>query len=126
PFSPRELAARVRTRLRAAPTPAATALQAGALTLDLAGQVARLGGRVLELSDTEFRLLAFLARSPGQVFNRRAIVAAVWSPQHYITDRVVDVYMARLRAKIESDPEQPRCLVSVRRVGYRFDPPPAS
>jgi DNA-binding response OmpR family regulator len=123
PFSPRELAARVRARLRAAPPVPPPTLAAGPIELDLKARAARLRGCPLELSDTEFRLLAFLMQSPGQVFTRRQIVAAVWSPQHFITDRAVDVYMLRLRGKIEANPEQPRWLTSVRRVGYRFDPP---
>ena len=123
PFSPLELSARVRARLRAAPAAPSALLVAGGLALDLKARTARRGDRVLELSDTEFRILAFLMRSPGQAFTRREIVAAVWSPQHFITDRAVDVYILRLRAKIETDPEQPQRLISVRRVGYRFDGP---
>jgi two-component system phosphate regulon response regulator PhoB len=121
PFSPKELAARVRARLRAAPAPAPSRLTAGPLELDLDAHAARMHGVPLDLSDTEFRLLAFLMKSPARAFTRRQIVAAVWSPQHFITDRAVDVYMLRLRAKIELEPERPRFLVSVRRVGYRFD-----
>ncbi|HEY7854964.1 MAG TPA: response regulator transcription factor [Terriglobales bacterium] len=121
PFSPKELAARVRARLRAAPAPAPSRLTAGPLELDLDAHTARRHGVPLDLSDTEFRLLAFLMKSPARAFTRRQIVAAVWSPQHFITDRAVDVYMLRLRAKIELEPERPRFLVSVRRVGYRFD-----
>lgn len=123
PFSPLELSARVRARLRAAPAAPSALLVSGGLALDLKARTARCGDRVLELSDTEFRILAFLMRSPGQAFTRREIVAAVWSPQHFITDRAVDVYILRLRAKIETDPEQPQRLISVRRVGYRFDGP---
>ncbi|MGH8326035.1 MAG: response regulator transcription factor [Steroidobacteraceae bacterium] len=123
PFSPLELSARVRARLRAAPAAPLPLLVSGALTLDLNARSARSGSRILELSDTEFRILAFLMRSPGQALTRREIVAAVWSPQHFITDRAVDVYILRLRAKIETDPEQPQRLISVRRVGYRFDGP---
>ncbi|HXR97663.1 MAG TPA: response regulator transcription factor [Terriglobales bacterium] len=121
PFSPKELAARVRARLRGAPAAAPARLTAGPLELDLDAHTARMHGVPLELSDTEFRLLAFLMKSPARAFTRRQIVAAVWSPQHFITDRAVDVYMLRLRAKIELEPERPRLLVSVRRVGYRFD-----
>jgi len=124
PFSPRELAARVRARLRGAADTQPPTIEAGPLTLDLKSHMARLRGENLDLTDTEFRLLAFLMKSPGQAFTRRQIVAGVWSPQHFITDRAVDVTVLRLRGKIEPNPEQPQWLQSVRRVGYRFDAPP--
>ena len=124
PFSPRELAARVRARLRLAPPePLPPALTAGPLRLDLKARTVSLDGRVVELSDTEFRMLAFFMRSPGQAFTRREIVAGAWSPRHFITERAVDVTLMRLRAKIEPQPDQPRWIVAVRSVGYRFDVP---
>jgi len=125
PFSARELAARVRARLRGANDEVRTQLVAGPLALDLKAHIAHLAGQTVPLSDTEFRLLAFFMKSPGKAFTRRQIVAAVWSPQHFITDRAVDVHMLRLRKKIEANPEQPRWLVAVPRVGYRFDAPAA-
>lgn len=123
PFSAPELAARVRARLRGAVAEARTHLIAGPLALDLGAHTAQRSGAPVALSDTEFRLLAFLMKSPRKAFSRRQIVAAVWSPRHFITDRAVDVHMRRLRKKIETNPEQPRLLVAVPRVGYRFDPP---
>ena len=127
PFSPRELAARVRARLRLSPAalPPPT-LSAGPLALDLKARTASLDGQPIELSDTEYRMLAFFMRSPGQAFSRREIVAGAWSPRHFITERAVDVTLMRLRAKIEPHPDQPRWLVAVRGVGYRFDPPAAN
>lgn len=123
PFSGRELAARVRARLRdraaAAPAPA---LAAGPLRLDLAGRAASLAGQPLDLSDTEYRLLAFLMRHPGRALTRREILDGVWAPGHFITERAVDVYVRRLRAKIEPA-ASPRLVTAVRQVGYRFDPP---
>lgn len=121
PFSARELVARVRARLRSQPQPRTQTLRAGNLEVDLRSRTASVGGQKLELSDTEFRMLAFLMMSPGTVFSRRDIVNAVWSPQHFITERTIDVYMLRLRTKIEADPANPKMLVSVRRVGYRFE-----
>lgn len=121
PFSARELVARIRARLRASQNEAPPLLTAGALQLDLRARTAQLNGQPLELSDTEFRMLSFLMKNAGKAFTRREIVDSVWSPQHFITERTVDVYMLRLRGKIEPDPEQPRYLISVRRVGYRFD-----
>ena len=122
PFSARELVARVRARLRSGPREAPAALTYAELSLDLRARQATLRGAPLELSDTEFRLLAFLMKDAGKAFSRREIVDAVWSPQHFITERTVDVYMLRLRGKIEETPEEPRYLLSVRRVGYRFNP----
>ena len=122
PFSSRELAARVRARLRAAPdSTAPVKLAASGLELDLKARTAQAAGRPLALSDTEYRLLAFFLKSPGTAFTRRQIVAGVWSPQHYITDRAVDVHILRLRQKIEDNPEQPRRVVAVRGVGYRLE-----
>lgn len=125
PFGARELVARIRARLRSSLKEAPAFLIAGALKLDLRARTAMLHGQPLELSDTEFRMLAFLMKNAGKAFTRREIVDSVWSPQHFITERTVDVYMLRLRGKIEPDPEQPRFLISVRRVGYRFDVEPA-
>lgn len=121
PFSSRELVARIRARLRSSQNEAPALLTAGGLQLDLRAHTAQLNGQPLELSDTEFRMLSFLMKNAGKAFTRREIVDSVWSPQHFITERTVDVYMLRLRGKIEPDPEQPRYLISVRRVGYRFD-----
>lgn len=119
PFGARELMARVRARLRESPAPL-EALVAGALRLDLRRHKAQLGQQELGLSDTEFRMLAFLMKHPGRALTRREILDAVWSPQHFITERTVDVYMRRLRTKIEPA-GGPRFISAVRQVGYRFD-----
>ncbi len=127
PFSPRELAARVHARLREGGG-GGEELRAGPIRLDLRARSAWLaapgdpaGEHPLELSDTEFRMLAFLLRRPGRALTRREIVDAVWSPQHFITERTVDVYMLRLRGKIEARAEGRKLLVAVRGVGYRLD-----
>lgn len=127
PFSPRELAARVHARLREGGG-GGEELRAGPIRLDLRARTAWLaapgdpaGEQPLELSDTEFRMLAFLLRRPGRALTRREIVDAVWSPQHFITERTVDVYMLRLRSKIEARAEGRKLLVAVRGVGYRLD-----
>jgi DNA-binding response OmpR family regulator len=114
----------VRARLRTGAVPQVETLSAGELMLDLRAHSGTLRGAPLELSDTEFRILAFLMKEPGKAFTRRAIIDAIWSPRHFITERTVDVYILRLRSKIEADPENPKYLVSVRRVGYRFGPLP--
>ncbi len=120
PFSPRELLARVRARLRAGVEAGPAILQSGPLRLDLRAHQAELHGHSLELSQIEFRLLAFLMRNAGQAFTRRQIVDAVWAADHFITERTVDVYVFRLRGKLEADPDTPRWLQSVRRFGYSF------
>ncbi len=135
PFSPRELAARVQARLREG-SGGGEELTAGPLRLDLRARRAWLAApaargeghgaapaaeQPLGLSDTEFRMLAFLARNPGRALTRRQIVDAVWSPEHFITERTVDVYMLRLRAKIEAGAAGAKLLVAVRGVGYRLD-----
>ncbi len=120
PFSPRELLARVRARLRAGAEAGPEGLRCGPLLLNLRAHAAELNGQALELSDIEFRLLAFLMRNAGQAYTRRQIVDAVWAADHFITERTVDVYMFRLRGKLEADPVHPRWLQSVRRFGYCF------
>ncbi len=122
PFGARELVARVRARLRTSASAAPEILEINGLALDLRARTAQLYGNPLELSDTEFRMLAFLMKNPGKAFTRREILDAVWSPQHFITERTVDVYMLRLRGKLNDDSENPRFLAAVRRVGYRFEP----
>lgn len=120
PVSARELAARIRARLRTAAS-AEDELAAGGLRLDLRAQRAYCEGQELALSATEFRLLAFFLRSPGQVFSRRQIVDAVWSPQHFITERAVDVAIRRLRARLALHAQARLQLKAVRGVGYRAD-----
>lgn len=120
PFGADELLARVRARLRAAAA-RPEVLSVGPLRLDLRARAARLREQPLELSDTEFRMLAFLMKHPGRALARREILDAVWSPGHFITDRAVDVYMRRLRAKIETPADRPR-LTAIPRVGYRLEP----
>jgi len=120
PFSPRELAARVRARLRGTPPAEPSPLVAGPITMDLRAHRVRVREQTIELSDTEFRLLAFFLRSPGRAFTRREIVAGVWGAQHHISDRAIDVYMRRLRGKVEATAEKPEFLVAVRGKGYRL------
>jgi len=123
PFSPRELVARVRALLRRA-EPGDAALRpvtAGILELDPASLQARKRGEPVPLSVLEFRLLHFLATYPGRVFSREALLDAVWGTDRFVTQRSVDVYIRRLREKIEDDPEHPVYLKTVRGAGYMFD-----
>jgi DNA-binding response OmpR family regulator len=124
PFSPRELAVRVRTVLRRA-TPSVeprSTIEVGELALDGGGRQATRGGRTLTLTLKEFDLLWFLASHPRLVFSRETLMERVWGYQAAFDTGTVTVHMRRLREKIESDPAHPRHLLTVWGVGYRFDP----
>ena len=82
----------------------------------------RLNGTPLQLTATEFRLLEFLMNRPGVVFSREQLLNAVWGQDRAITDRAVDVYVLRLRQKVEQDPAAPILIHSVRGFGYTFEP----
>ncbi len=80
-------------------------------------------GELTTTTATEFRLLDYLARHPGRVFSRDHLLDAVWGDARFVTPRSVDVYVRRIREKIEIDPENPRYLKTVRGAGYRFELP---
>jgi DNA-binding response OmpR family regulator len=128
PFSPRELAARVRTVLRRtrppAPVPgAATVHRHGALEVDVRTRDVTVAGRPVQLTPREFDLLAFLLSSPRQVFSRRQLLAQVWdSAPEYQDAATVTVHVGRLRQKLERDPVNPRWITTSWGVGYRFEP----
>ncbi len=124
PFSPRELAARVRSVLRRArPQPAVTRLEFGPLVVDGRSREVFLDGELVEMTPREFELLAFLAASPRQVFSRGQILEQVWdSSADYQDPSTVTVHVRRIRQKIEADPESPRWIKTVWGVGYRFEP----
>jgi len=124
PFSPRELAARVRSVLRRArPVASSARLQFGELVIDGPTREASVHGAVVELTPKEFDLLAFLAASPRQVFSRGQLLEQVWdSSADYQDPSTVTVHIRRLRLKLEADPEDPRWLKTVWGVGYRFEP----
>jgi two-component system phosphate regulon response regulator PhoB len=122
PFSPREMVARVKAVLRRCDRPTAPArLSAGPIELDSEAMSLTVSGVLVPTTLTEFRLLEHLMRHAGQVFTRDQLLDAVWQESRYVTDRSVDVYVRRLRGKIEQDPENPRFLRTVRGAGYRFD-----
>jgi DNA-binding response OmpR family regulator len=125
PFFVRELIARIKLQLRGAlgtqATPARV-LEAGGVELDPSSRQVRLHGAPLSLTATEFRLLEFLMNRPGVVFSREQLLNAVWGQDRAITDRAVDVYVLRLRQKVEEDPANPILLHSVRGFGYTFEP----
>ena len=124
PFSPRELAARVRSVLRRArPLPSHRNLEFGRLVIDGATREVTKDGVAVELTPKEFDLIAFLADSPRQVFSRSQLLEHVWdSSADYQDPSTVTVHIRRLRRKLEDDPEQPEWLETVWGVGYRFEP----
>jgi len=122
PFSPRELLARVRTVLRGQPQiPAPEVIQFAELEIDVSSMTVRVEGRTVLTTVREFRLLEYLARHRGRVFTRDQLLDAVWKESAFVTPRSIDVYVRRLREKIESDPRHPRYLKTLRGIGYRFE-----
>jgi DNA-binding response OmpR family regulator len=124
PFSPRELAARVRTVLRRSngASPAHETISFGELELDGISREARRAGATIQLTAKEFELLWFLASHPRHVFSRDQLMARVWGYEAAVDTGTVTVHVRRLREKIEPDPAQPRHLRTVWGVGYRLDP----
>jgi two-component system phosphate regulon response regulator PhoB len=123
PFSPRELAARVKALLRRAepPSDSPKVIEIGKLQIDPAAYRVSLAGKPVSLSTLEFRLLYFLASRPNRVFTRDQLLDGVWGTDRFVTPRSVDVYVRRLREKIEPDPERPAHLKTVRGAGYLFE-----
>ncbi len=122
PFSPGELAARVRSVLRRTRPPAAAADPAG-ISVNVATREAFVRGRLVDLTAREFDLLAFLVRNPRQVFTRPQLLRSVWdSETGWQSEATVTEHIHRLRHKLEDDPAQPRWLQTVRGVGYRLEP----
>jgi DNA-binding response OmpR family regulator len=116
PFSPRELVARIRAMLRRTRT---TSAGTPGLDVDTGRRIARVDGRPVDLTRTEFDILAALAREPGVVLDRATVLASVWGPG-YADDHLVDVHIANLRRKLGDTPERPRFVETVRGVGYRL------
>jgi phosphate regulon transcriptional regulator PhoB len=123
PFSPRELVARVKALLRRA-EPASDVnrpIEVGKLHIDPSSYRVSRAGKPVTLSTLEFRLIYFLAARPDRVFTRDQLLDAVWGTERFVTPRSVDVYVRRLREKIEADPENPVHLKTVRGAGYLFE-----
>jgi len=123
PFSPREVVLRVRAILRRVEGEVATSevLQAGDITLDLAAHQATVAGRPVELTPTEFELLAVLVRSPGRTFTRIQLLQQIQDSPLEGFDRTIDVHIRNIRSKIEPDPRNPTYIINELGVGYRFD-----
>lgn len=129
PFFAKELAARVRAALRRAqaaspPPPRSEFLQFGPLVIRMAEREVTMGATAVELTAKEFDLLAYLASSPGTVFSRQQLLDAVWGCSTDQRDpATVTEHVRRIRKKIGDDPDEPAWLITIRRVGYRFDRP---
>ncbi len=119
PFNPKELIARIRTRLRPAPEPVVETIAIGDLVIDAAGHEVRRGSDRINLTPLEFDLLLALASKPQQVFTREMLLEQVWGYHYKADTRLVNVHVQRLRAKVEHDPDNPRIVQTVRGVGYR-------
>jgi len=124
PFSPRELSARVRSVLRRSnPGEPGARLEFDGLTIDPKIREVEVGEKVIDLTPKEFDVLAFLASHPRQVFSRGQLLQQVWdSSAEWQDPATVTVHMRRLRTKLELDPRDPRWLLTVWGVGYRFEP----
>ncbi len=122
PFNPRELVARVRAVLRRASGggPAPEILRAGGLTLDLGAREATLDGRPLDLTRTEFDLLAVLLQNPGRAFTRLELLDRVQGAAYEGYERTIDAHVKNLRAKLGDDPRHPRYIQTVFGVGYKL------
>jgi DNA-binding response OmpR family regulator len=125
PFSLAELLARVRAALRRGPRPAEAPAPVvrvfGDVRVDLSARTVARGGAPLEITATEFDVLQCLVQARGIALSRDEIFTRVWGPNHHGTPRTIDNFIQQLRAKLETDPQKPRHLLTVRGIGYRFD-----
>ncbi|MDR2114633.1 MAG: response regulator transcription factor [Bifidobacteriaceae bacterium] len=122
PFKPAELVARVKARLRRSPTHEpddGEVLRIGDVEINVPGHEVRKEGRLVALTPLEFDLLLALASKPWQVFTREALLQQVWGYRNAADTRLVNVHVQRLRAKVETDPDAPRVVLTVRGVGYK-------
>lgn len=119
PFNPKELVARIRTRLRPPAVDGAVALHIGDLVVNAVGHEVTRGTTMINLTPLEFDLLLALASKPQQVFTREMLLEQVWGYHYKADTRLVNVHVQRLRAKVEHDPDNPRIVMTVRGVGYR-------
>jgi DNA-binding response OmpR family regulator len=121
PFSPRELRARIKAALRRAAPESPDVFRFGDSEVDFARCEVRRGGAAIDLTALEFKLLSVFVRSRGRVLTREQLLDAAWGRDVSLNDRVVDNHIVSLRRKIEPDPAQPRFLLNIRGLGYRFD-----
>ena len=121
PFSPRELRSRIRAVLRRFESDEEEVFRFGDVEIDFARAELRRGGKPVELTPLEFKLLGVFVRNRGRVLSREQLIQNAWGGQTFVTDRAVDGHIVELRRKLEDNPAQPRYLVSVRGLGYRLD-----
>ncbi len=119
PFNPKELVARIRTRMRPTASDVAETLRIGDLTVDVAAHEVTRAETPIALTPLEFELLVALASKPQQVFSREMLLEQVWGYHYKADTRLVNVHVQRLRAKVEIDPDNPKIVTTVRGVGYR-------
>jgi two-component system phosphate regulon response regulator PhoB len=121
PFSPRELVLRVKAAIRRAhPELPEAVLRFGDIEINTSAMILRVGGEEKKTTTLEFRILETLARSPGRVFSRERLLLLASGVERDVSPRSVDVYVSRIREKIEPDPGRPSYLQTVRGAGYRF------
>ncbi|MGH9493924.1 MAG: response regulator transcription factor [Candidatus Sulfotelmatobacter sp.] len=125
PFSPRELVARIRSVLRGLGNSSlgSEVLRLGGLEIDIHSMTVQVKGRAVLTTTREFRLLEYLATHRGRVLTRDQLLDAVWKETPFVTQRSIDVYIRRLREKIEANPCHPQYLKTLRGIGYRFEVP---
>lgn len=121
PFSPMELRARIKAALRRRGAEAPQVFCFGDFEVDFNRFELRRGGRPVDLTPIEFKLLAAFVQNRRSVLSRQQLLDHVWGRDIFVTDRVVDTHVGNLRRKVETDPDKPVFLVSVRGVGYRFE-----
>jgi two-component system response regulator RegX3 len=123
PYSPRELVARVRAVLRRGhdADPLTPTLEAGRVRMDIERHVVTVDGVDVRLPLKEFELLEMFLRNPGRVLTRGQLIDRVWGADYVGDTKTLDVHVKRLRAKIEPDPGNPSCLVTVRGLGYKYE-----
>jgi two-component system response regulator MtrA len=119
PFNPKELVARIRTRLRPTSATIAQVIVVGDVTIDVPAHEVTRGESRLNLTPLEFELLVTLALKPEQVFTREMLLEQVWGYHYKADTRLVNVHVQRLRAKVEQDPDNPVIVQTIRGVGYR-------
>ncbi|MDR2895030.1 MAG: response regulator transcription factor [Propionibacteriaceae bacterium] len=119
PFAPRELIARVRTRLRHLPSPDVEVLHMRDITISVESHQVHKAGQLIAVTPVEFDLLLVMARHPQHVLSREFLLRQVWGYRNPTDTRLVNVHIQRLRGKVERDPDNPEIIQTVRGVGYR-------
>ncbi|GIH91249.1 response regulator [Planobispora siamensis] len=125
PFSSRELVARIRAVLRRqgdVEEPGTAVLTVGPVRMDVDRHIVAVRGEQVQLPLKEFELLEMLLRNAGRVLTRGQLIDRVWGADYVGDTKTLDVHVKRLRAKVEADPSDPRCILTVRGLGYKFDP----